>query len=251
MLVLIACFPKSGSTFVSAVISKLPGYQRANFNEWVGTLPNITVPEIPLSSRREQELSNYVVEQYRGADVVAQHHVKASVFTLQLIRRHRIATIVLVRNIFDCVISFADHLMRESPEVPWIYLDESIRQKSDQFRYDAIVDLVCPWYIDFYVSWVKNRPQDIYRYEDVVLAGPAALHAMLTKAGITVPAGTGTRSVTLRDVEAALPASAPDSIRLNVGIAGRGEQLLSAANKAHLRRLAAHHPDVDFSPTGL
>lgn len=251
MLVLIACFPKSGSTFVSAAISKLPGYERANFTEWVGMLPDIALSDIPLSSRREQELSHFMIELSRGKDAVAQHHVKASAFTLHLIRRHQIATIVLVRNIFDCVVSFADHLMRESPEVPWIYLDESIRQKSDQFRYDAIVDLVCPWYIDFYVSWVKNRPQDIHRYEDVVVAGPAALHDMFAKAQITVRDGTGTRPVSLRDVEAAVPATKSESTRLNVGVAGRGEQLLSPQNKAHLRRLASHHADVDFSPIGL
>jgi hypothetical protein len=256
MLILVACFPKSGSTFLTSVITNLPGFTGGSFTAFHGSpSPAPTKPgkEPPLGSRKEQELCRIHIKQLERFNAVAQHHVAASYHTMALIDEFNISPIVLVRNIYDALLSLAEHIVIESPEMPFAYFDDSIKEKDIEYRINAVTDLVSPWFIKFYVSWVKNMPGAIVRYEDVILGGSKSIYGLLSgirKRDNTVMVGDKV-SITETAVENAIIATSGQNTRFNVGVAGRGERIFSEDNKSTIRRLASYYPDVDFGPIGL
>ena len=229
MLILITSFPKSGSTFLYRVLSCLPGYR--------------PVVLIPGYDRREQEICRSLIAAAQGQNGVARHHVRASEPTLQLIAEFQIKPVVLVRNLYDSLLSLAEHIASTTPVVPMAYFDQSFAEKPLSFRLDAVVDLAAAWYVNFYVSWQRNRPQDIVRYEDVVIGGAKGILRLLES--LQVP-------VTLAEIEAAIDeVRRHHKTRFRVGKVGRGEPQMTAANRERIARLTSFYPDVDFRPIGL
>jgi sulfotransferase family protein len=210
MIVLLACFPKSGSTYVSDLIAAQPSFERAEFTPYYG--------------RREQELEAARIEAYKDRNCVAQHHVRASEYTLHLIQHFQIRPIVLVRNLADALVSLADHIVNEGPQTPVAYFDERFQSMSDNDRLAAVGALAAPWYVNFYVSWYRAFPKAIVRYEDVVLDGK---HDLLFDHIGLVP--------TINQP--------PVARRFNKGVAGRG-----AVISDRLLELFKFYPDVDFGP---
>lgn len=226
---LIACFPKSGSTYLSELIGSLEGFQKVS---WV-----------PAYGHREQELDDRLIEQH-SSDIsqVAQHHVRASEYTLELIDRYDIIPIILVRNIFDCMVSLADHTEAESEVYPMGYVQNKIRNVSFEERLDAIVDLTSPWYINFFASWFETRPANIVQFEDVVINDAENRSQFFQRFGLPWSADQMTQST--NSVER-------KSTRFNVGITGRGLNLLSPSQITRIRRFTNHYENIDFSMIGL
>ena len=208
MIVLLACFPKSGSSYLSDLIAAQPGFERAEFTPWYG--------------RREQELEAERIRPWIGRNCVAQHHVRASGYTLQLVQDFEMTPVVLVRNIGDALASLADHIANEDPETPVAYFDNRIAALDWDGRLAAIADLAAPWYINFYVSWWRAVPEAVIRYEDVVLSGDAS--PLKSRFGIPIDAKLDT-----------------EPRRFNKGVTGRGATVMD-----DVKKLMRHYPDVDF-----
>lgn len=228
MRVLVACFPKSGSTFLANVIGGLPEFKVESY--------------VPDHERREQELCDTAIGKCTGLHQVAQLHVRASWSTLHLIDKWNINTIVLVRNIYDAIVSLTDHIARESPAFPHAWFNETTAALPFERRLAAVVELAGPWFFNFYVSWWFGRPEAIVRYEDLVLGGPKRQAEFLVSRGIATCA---------EDVAASLARIDPVTTRLNVGKAGRGGTLLSPEQREWIANLTRHYSDVDFTPIGL
>lgn len=210
MIVLLACFPKSGSSYLADLIAAQPGFSAASFTPYYG--------------RREQELEAGLISAWAGRNCVAQHHVRASEYTLQLIDRFQMTPLVLVRNLGDAMASLADHIAQEGPETPVAYFEERMGALSPEERLIAVTELAAPWYVNFFVSWWRARPDAIVRYEDVVLGGD--LGPVEQRLGMPIVAPTE---------------QGHSPRRFNVGVAGRG-----APAADYIGRLTAHYPDVDF-----
>lgn len=245
--VLVACMPKSGSTFLSALIASTPGFRREHI--------------VPSYRRREQELSEpellrayestqtlrrafdggALKGEFRPKGFVSQNHVRHTHETQVLLDKYGITPIVLVRNIFDIVVSLRDHVTNESVFTPLAYVDESMRDWQPEEMYSFLVDMAVPWYIHFYVSWQKANTGLIVRYEDLVADPRAELKRVLTYAKL--PRSEEILDSTLEKVEGV-------KTRKNVGKFGRGERL-SKELKDKIKRLSSYYPDVDFSPIGL
>jgi hypothetical protein len=210
MIVLLACFPKSGSSFLADILASQPDFATAQFT--------------PCYGRREQEIEAGLVTPWVGRNCVAQHHVRASEYTLYLLDHFRITPLVLVRNLGDTLASLADHIAQEGPETPVAYFNDRISALNAEERLLAVTELAAPWYINFYVSWWKVRPEAIVRYEDVVLGCNFEPLEQRLGMPIIMPPDYRPR-------------------RFNVGIQGRG-----AAVENYLRRFTTYYPDVDFSP---
>lgn len=202
MLVLLACFPKSGSTTLSDRLAAVLG-ARADF--------------VPAYGRREQELQEDLVRIWRGRSAVAQHHVTASRWTLDLCEAYDVRPLVLVRNLADALVSLHDHAASEGPDTPVALLEQGMSVQ-------AVADVAAAWYIKFYVSWYRAAPEAIVTYEDVVLGGNSEPIRQRLGVQLTAPDGP--------------------SSRFNVGRAGRGQ----AIDPDLILRLTRHYPDVDFRP---
>lgn len=159
-----------------------------------------------------------------------------------MLERQAVEPIVLVRNLFDCAVSLAEHTKRESHEYPMAFLEPEIATADFHRRLGAIIDLAMPWYINFYASWSHFRPDRIVRYEDIVNTTHAQRARQFAQFGIPVSEFELSRIV---------GNISPQKSRFNVGVSGRGERLLSPEQKARLRAMCAHYRSTDFSMIGI
>lgn len=245
--ILLACMPKSGSTFLSAMLAELPGMRRERL--------------VPAYERREQELcaqrlvqAEHTTEALRqiwrqkklpgeGRPIgyVAQHHVRNSAATGALIVRHDLLPVVLVRDIFDVVPSIHDHLTNAALFMSMAHVTEEFRAFEPGRAHAFIADLVIPWYFNFYVGWRADPRALMLTYEELRTDPAATIGRIHDHFG---------RRVGAEAVQRAVARGGAGETRRNKGVAGRGEAL-SEAVRDRIRSYAAFYPGVDFSPIGL
>lgn len=223
--ILVACMPKSGSTFLSDVIAELPGFRRMEL--------------APAYGRRQQELDEACL---RGADpfnFVAQNHVQYSDFTAEMCRDYGVAPIVLVRDLLDVIVSLRDHLRNEGHVSPIFFAEPHHAALSDAELELMIARLALPWYVSFYMGWRRAPDALMVRYEELVEAPIQVVGRILAFAGAGVSA---------REIETAVQrVRGAGASRLNVGVAGRGAALRPEIARAVLE-LLAFYPEAGPDP---
>ncbi|MBV9993800.1 MAG: sulfotransferase domain-containing protein [Caulobacteraceae bacterium] len=201
--ILIACMPKSGSTFLTDVVASLPGFRRADLT--------------PAYGRRQQELDEVCLRRFAKSDYVAQNHVQHSDWTFELCRDYGVRPVVLVRDLFDVVVSLRDHLRNEGPVSPIFFAERHHAALADDKLERMIARVALPWYVGFYMSWRLAPDALLVRYEEAVAAPVQTVARILAFSGRTLPA---------KDIEAAVgKVRAAAASRLNVGASGRGAGL--------------------------
>ena len=212
--ILIACMPKSGSTFLATALSELPGLRRCRLT--------------PAWGDREQELCPIRLSCYNYSSYIAQHHLRNSDWTQHLIKKYHLTTVVLVRNLADSVISIRDHLRHEPQSSPQAYFTPEHAKLSDAELEECIVNLVIPWYLNFYLGWKQCKKSRIFFYNDLLENPEAVMTSIFEMAGIN-PAK--------KDIQNALDITRHKNTRLNVGVSGRGKQLTPKAAEALIKLL--------------
>ncbi len=138
-VIFLAVFPKSGSTYLASLLSKITGF----------TLRGA----VQLSDHNEQDISEIRLHYQAGRTAVIQQHAKGTHNNIQLLNKYGIKPVVLTRNIYDVIISNHDHFRSESDKVPMGYVHPEYWQMSQQEQLDFIITNMVPWYLNFYVSW--------------------------------------------------------------------------------------------------
>lgn len=231
--VLIASMPKSASTYLNAVLSEATGFQSYLLN----TIGNDT----------ERNIDPTSIPMFLCRDTISQEHMRATQENLRLLELMRIKPVVLVRNIFDTVISTCDHGIPvsggsgPSAHVPREYVNWS---REDQLWF--IIRMGVPWLLTLTTSWLdagaKLEPLWI-TYEDVVRETEATLRRVLDHCEIEVEGDA---------VCEAIERVEKKDVRFNQGVAGRGEAELSASQQDAIREIASTYRGVyDLSLIGL
>ena len=207
-LVLLACQPKSGSTFLSNYLSKMGGGRPYSF--------------VPGLGRREQELSELRLipgKARRNIFLIGQHHVRCSDETLRLVDRFGISVIVLRRNLFDAVASIRDHVRREDHVAPMIYLSKEMVRLPDDELEVALARFAIPWYLNFHMSWRGYDKAVQVDYEDIRSDALGTANRVLQAIGLS-------SSNTIVDAREVMTSS-----RYNVGVSGRGAEIAPEARQ--------------------
>lgn len=103
----------------------------------------------------------------QGGGTIAQMHFRASNANLGILNFFEIRPVVLVRNIFEVLVSIHNHLgalyadLGSSTSESWfvlphghdIFVDKGYFSLSDSAQLDLIIDNMLPWYFNFYASW--------------------------------------------------------------------------------------------------
>ena len=219
--ILIACMPKSGSTYLTNVISHYEGLSRAQLVPFYGT--------------RENELCQVRLSKYNHRGYAAQLHLRNSGWTQHMIMKYRLTPIVLTRNLFDIVISLRDHFRNESTETSMAYLTPHHLQMSDTELEETITRLVMPWYMNFYAGWRTDANALFVSYEDLITNPEETVAAVLRRSRI---------SPISEKVKEALEKSKQGNNRLNKGVIGRGKKLSPKASE-DLLRLLDFYPEFE------
>jgi Sulfotransferase domain len=235
--VFVACMPRTGSTFLTETLCELTGFKRIELTD--------------AYAENEQELDVPRLLDAYSYGSVTQQHVVANARTVGLMRDFGIRPVVLVRDVFDAVVSIRHFLLTEGcGKWPTFFTtDERFRQLDEAAQYEQIVELGLPWYFDFFVSWAGVARQGTLetlwlRYEDAVADWPRAVGRVAEFYGLEASPSA---------IEAALARTSAraSSLRLNKGVPGLGRTALPPGAVDRIRGYARFYPDVDFTPIGL
>ena len=229
----IACVPKSASTFLKNLLVNLTGY-RDLFTVYA-------------AGQSEHEIYLPTLREFAHLDTVTQQHCRAADANVHLMQAFGIRPVVLVRNIFDSVMSLLDFynlgaFQTSYFRADWLHLDE-------QAKIDLLIDNVIPWYFQFVASWDLAEKQNRIEvhwlsYEDLVADKPSSVLKVLEFYGL----GASRRGVEqrIREIE-----SEERKIRFNKGVTGRGRAGLNNGQQEQICRLARYYPSTDFGRIGL
>jgi|SRR5690606_38610344 len=223
--IVIACMPKTASTFLATALAELPGMRQATL--------------VPAWEQREQELCPIQLSRYNRRKYVAQCHLRHSRATEFYGAKYGVTFAVLIRNLADCAISLRDHLRADPEPVPYAWFGEAQKKLPDDEFEEAIVRLALPWYINFYAGWRSAGIGAFYDYDDLTADTAGVMRDILARAN--APVGD-------EAIAAALGrASANTRTRFNVGRVGRGTGL-SPRGKEALARMLDFYPEFENDP---
>ncbi len=231
--ILVACMPKSGSSWLVSAIHNLTGFPDARLS--LAYVEN------------EQELYPPAAAYWASTNTVVHQHCRASSPNIKLIQAYGMHPVVLVRNLADTLISMRDFWALGAVRNSFHYGDWDALD--DTTKHDTLIQYLGPWYIQFYVSWKlaeqKGELSPLWiRYEDMIPNKERTLESVAEFCGLCASA---------TDVSAAVAATDGDKAktRFNQGVAGRGAEIFTAEQYEMLRTLTRPFPSIDFSPIGL
>lgn len=229
--------PKSGSTWLSSILMSLLGWQVMHL--------------LPHFGRREQELDIHrLLLTKRSNNIVTPGvHTRYSRETTKLLKLSNAHTILQFRSIFDIVVSFKDHMNNESVKWPMAYMDtDTWKSFNETEQLDFVVDMVVPWYFNFYSGWmnsdfIKDKERAlIVTYEDMkqdILAVVSKTCKFLGE-----PKSDD-------EIRAAIELSKRLQTRKNKGVVGRGKSQLNDKQRQRIVYYTRFYPNIDFTILGI
>ncbi|MUM78098.1 hypothetical protein GKC30_10665 [Pseudodesulfovibrio sp. F-1] len=232
--IFIACFPKSGSTFLRNVLAEISGYK---------------TEEICVGVKNDEQdiyFPALIDQAFNG--ISSRMHMKAKDQNIEVMQQCGIRPVVLVRNIFDVVASLRDHCVH-TPVFAISHMKDIYRAMPQEQQLDVIIDMLVPWYIEFFASWHRvreNNALDIYltSYEQVMSDKPKTIQEIC---GFYAIQTSGEK------IAGAIALIEKDKKRsnFNVGRTGRGKACLSDKQVEKISRMAGYFKDIDFSLIGV
>ncbi|MBN1911898.1 MAG: sulfotransferase domain-containing protein [Pirellulales bacterium] len=231
--VMIACMPKSGSTLLRRALMEATHWPRLQGVLGFQRTPQNLYPSLLLNHARQNG--------------VYQQHLQASEIHVALLNQFRFHTVVLVRNLLDVAASLFDHLHRESRFSFAAYLTDDFFELDRPTQLDLVVELLMPWFINFYVGWHDAWQSNVLNmtwvtYEELVADMPGTVGRILEFIG---------QPKSEEEVSLALQRAVQSHTRFNKGVTGRGLKTLSPEQVDRIRSLTRFYPWVDFSRIGL
>ena len=241
--VAICCMPKSGSTYLLTSLERIKALGLSLVYLYTPYMNPDFVEALPC----EQEIDEIavLVHELVGRPYIAHMHIKCSGYTERMLLSRNIQPIVVYRNIFDCIVSLDDMIMRgELADFPMVRLPARYRSASPADRLSFLCHQAGPWYIDFVVSWRRcriNRLELSYA-EDVENVSQATVKKILSYLGADVPLQEAWTAFSLRDEE-----DRRRRARFNVGKTGRGQAIPYEARRSLHANAEMHADEIDFS----
>lgn len=233
----LVCAPKSGSTWLTRILKD--------------TLKWKEIKMVPSFGNREQEIDlSCLLSNGASGNVLTPHqHCRYSAYTHGIIDALDTKVIFQVRDIFDTILSFYDHIEMEGPTFPSGFMNDVAWSSMDEeMRYSYLVDLVIPWYFNFYCGWMSSDLQKegrlkLVTYNDLRNETIATVSSVLDYCG---------ESDSIFKVQSVLEKQKKKkkNTRQNKGVVGRGSDLPEAL-KARVKSFTRFYPEIDFSPLGL
>ena len=229
------CAPKSGSTWLTIILKNI-----LNWN---------VVKLFPAFEHREQEIDLApLFESGVKGNVFSPHqHLRYSLYTEKIINMLDSYLILQLRSIYDTIISYKDHLNKESVKVPAAFMnDENWELLSEENKLSFVVDLVVPWYFNFYCGWLTSNLHKEGRIKIITYSGMKK-DTLLTVKGILEYIE---EPFTDSKIAKVMDEVAKKNTRKNKGISGRGNQIPDELKK-RVVSYTKYYPKVNFDLLGI
>ena len=204
--IFVACFQKSGSTYLTELLSEITGF------------PSRAL--VAAYGHNDQDVHELALEDVEHKSSVTQQHAKGTANNVELLKKYGIRPVVLVRDIFDVMVSLYDHIERGRDRVPTGFVHREYRSLTKDQKLLYLVRIHAPWYFNFFVSWREaSSTIDVLwlTYEELFADQVATVSRILAFYG---------RSADQATIEAAIRSTTGSrSTRFNVGVSGRGRDL--------------------------
>ena len=204
---------------------------------------------VPQYGYREQELylNGLIENNVKGKLLTPQQHLRCSEHTEKIFNIMGTKVILLVRNIFDTVMSLKDHCENENVVFPSGYMNQDIWDElTEHEKYEFLSKLVIPWYINFYVGW---RESDYYKSGNVLIVSYEKMTTE-TKSEFQKICEFINEPFDESKFDKVLEGIGGKRTRKNKGVAGRGVKLDDNLKKV-TRDYTKFYKGVDFSKIGL
>ena len=230
--VVVFSFPKSGTTYLHRLLLKCTGFVDYLLDH--------------CSEDQQQCIVQQWAPLFLSQNSVSQIHAFATAPNLRMIERLGIRPVVMVRNLFDVLVSLRDHILKEDHVIPVAQVPTAFRTWNEQDQFWFLVKMATPWYLNSFVSWQRASQQlNVLwvTYEQLISDPQQTVTRVLDHSNVQLEPNR------LRQVIEKID---PSSTRFNVGISGRGALMLSAEQQTEIRAIAAVYQDTcDFSLIGL
>jgi hypothetical protein len=230
--IVVASMPKSGSTYLQKVLAHITGFRPY----WLNTIGH--------DNERNLELT--AIPMFLAQGTVTQEHMRATRANVHWLKRMGVRPTVLVRNIFDVIVSSRDHSAGGDICGPNAHTPAAYNTWCPEDQAWFIIRMGLPWHLTFVSSWLdaqREIPVLWVSYEDVVQQTVATVARILEHTGVERSSADIQRLAAEVDL---------DNVRFNRGLSGRGKSELTGAQRQAVRDLAAvHRGAYDFSLIGL
>lgn len=251
--VLVACAPKSASTFIQDALCKalaLPsgGLFTATIDAGSGSMLGANLKE------QEPDELALIRAGLNRRGYVAQHHMRCSPYAARQLSFYNIRPIVTYRNILDTVVSMDDMVMEwraHGASASANFFNDGLPGSYQSLpREDRLMILAqrwTAWLVQFYVTWRKCEKMGLIKplfvsYEEDFLGDKQLLATRIAShLGADMAA-------TARLTEAFGDRSNAGAKRLNKGVAGRGKDVPEKVRAQVLRIAHFYRDEEDISP---
>jgi hypothetical protein len=251
--ILVACAPKSASTFLQAALSKSLDLGGACL--FTATMDWASAGALG-ANLREQEPDELALIRngLNGKGYVAQHHARCSPYLARILSLYNVRPVVTYRNLADTIVSMDDMVMEWRAGMPAAqkgFFADALPTDYDRLdRSDRLMILAhrwTPWLVQFYVTWRRcarlGLTQPLFvSYENDFLGDKGLLAERLADF-------IGHDIANAARIEAALAdTSESRAKRINKGVAGRGAELPVAVRDYINMAAGWFAEDEDLSP---
>ena len=238
-MIVVAAAPKSGSTFLSGTLSILTGFKYFRLCSAYST--------------NEHDLYLPALCMMNPYGCVSQLHMKGTFHNAAIMKTFGIKPIVLVRKIYDVVVSLK-HDLRQKEQMSgygtglngysFLWQDTCTKSLSDEKLIDAIIDLAIPWYVNFYASWhrlcERGAVEAIWiTYEELISEKEQTIRKIMSFLGYP----------NIGEIDQNVLSKKYNTFRS--GESDQGTTSLTSAQKTRIKGLFAYYRDIDFSMFGV
>jgi hypothetical protein len=249
--ILLACAPKSASTFLHAALTGALRLPSACLFAATLDWGSAALHGSALREQEPDELS-MIRNGLNGRGYVAQHHSRCTPYLARLLGTYHVRPIVTHRNLFDTIVSVDDMMMewRSKPgTIDHGYFADGLPVDFERLeRADRLMLLAhrhTAWLLQFYLSWRYCDRVGLIKplwisYERDFLGDKTLLAGRIAE--FTGTGDVATIAAALEDK------SAGKARRLNRGVAGRGADLPDAVRDYILSVVDPYRGDEDLAP---
>jgi hypothetical protein len=250
--ILVACAPKSASTFIWTSLIRSTGLPGVSLSAATMTAQSSSQLGMNLREQETDELA-LIRNGINGMGYVAQHHIRCTPYLCRQMNLYRIKPIVTYRNFFDTLVSLDDMFLdwrSTGPATDSNFFDDGLpanfAQMEREDRLHVIADRSTVFFIQFYLTWKKCEAMELVK--PLWVSYETDFHGDKKKLSQRISDFVGGTHIDADKLAAQFGNTTQGkAVRLNKGTVGRGHDIPQSVREKVLSVFSRYDGEADFS----